>query len=48
MILSLVEPNSSLYWRFNPAVVGNSLKLAVIAVLGQHSRVTVHRYPLTS
>ena len=48
MILSLVEPNSSLYWRFYPAVVGNSLKLAVIAVVGQHLRVTVHCYPLTS
>ena len=31
MILSLVEPNSSLHWCFHPVVVGNSLKLAVIA-----------------
>ena len=27
---------------------GNSLNLAVTAVVGQHSRVTVHCYPLTS
>ena len=44
MILSLVEPYSSLHLRFHPAVVGNSLKLAVLAVVGQHSRVTVHCY----
>ena len=48
MILSLVEPYSSLHLRFHPAFVGNSLKLAVLAVVGQHSRVTVHCYPLTS
>ena len=48
MILSLVEPYSSLHLRFHPAVVGNSLKLAVLAVVGQHSRATVHCYPLTS
>ena len=29
MILSLVEPYSSLHLRFHPAVVGNSLKFAV-------------------
>ena len=27
---------------------GNSLNVAVTAVVGQHSRVTVHCYPLTS
>ena len=27
---------------------GNSLNLAVTAVVGQHLRVTVHCYPLTS
>ena len=27
---------------------GNSLNLAVMAFVGQHSRVTVHCYPLTS
>ena len=27
---------------------GNSLNLAVTEVVGQHSRVTVHCYPLTS
>ena len=27
---------------------GNSLNLAVTALVGQHSRVTVHCYPLTS
>ena len=26
----------------------NSLNLALMAVVGQHSRVTVHCYPLTS
>ena len=29
-------------------ISGNSLNLAVTAVVGQHSRVTVHYYPLTS
>ena len=29
-------------------IAGNSLNLAVTAVVGQHSRVTVHCYPLTS
>ena len=29
-------------------IAGNSLNLAVTAVVGQHSRVTVHCYSLTS